>query len=222
MGDGRRIYGAVFPADTELSDQGDGRRVIYTFPYGIADYRNRIFMPGVFADFIAGGDLPQHLWQHDSWERPLGPVARVSENGQLSVTARFSDTPVASEVLTLVKDGALRFNSVRWVPIDEERVTRDGVTFHLQHKARLLDVGPVNFPGMPGTTITLEDAYRRRFGADCIPAEPEITDDPTRKTAASRLTRQGLTLLDSRASRHGIVPPSTPPPGTQIPPNDPE
>jgi phage head maturation protease len=143
MSDGGKVYAAIFPLTLAPADVEQGaREAHYSFPYHRADFMDRVLMPGLFRNH--DGEA-QHLWQHDQWELPLGPIVAVDNDREdmLRVVARFSETPRSDEVLTLIRDGALRFNSIRWMPLREERGTQDGRTLSIQHEGILIDIGPV-------------------------------------------------------------------------------
>jgi HK97 family phage prohead protease len=156
---------ATFP--TRLCAALDLEERSYTalFPYNKPDVLRRIFVPGVFADFLAAPLWQvQHLWVHDDWALPLGPVLELTETEEgLLFKAQFSDTVLGRDAWQLVQDGALSAVSISWMPQVVERVERGGVVFMLQQKAQLFDVSPVNFGGMRGAKI-LRDRMASHFG----------------------------------------------------------
>ncbi len=148
------------------------------FPYNTPDVMRRIFVAGVFADFLANPTWQvQHLWVHNDFALPLGPVLELREtDAGLLFKAQFSDTVLGRDGWQLVQDKALTAVSISWTPVQQERVERNGVTFMLQQKAKLWDVSPVNFGGMPGATI-LRDRMASHFNNNHDPADLKYPDD---------------------------------------------
>lgn len=164
---------AAFPVKLDALDSEE-RSYMALFPYGVPDFLKRIFVPGVFRDFLAAPTWQvQHLWVHNDWALPLGRVLALEEtDAGLLFKAQFSDTVLGRDAWQLVQDGALSAVSISWIPIQTERQERGGATFVLQQKAKLLDVSPVNFGGMPGATI-LRDRMASHFDGDHDPADPK-------------------------------------------------
>jgi HK97 family phage prohead protease len=167
---------AAFPASLDALDLEE-RSYTALFPYNTPDVLRRIFVPGVFADFLANPSWQvQHLWVHNDFALPLGPVLEITEtDAGLLFKAQFSDTVLGRDAWQLVVDKALAAVSISWLPQVVEREERNGVTFLLQQKAKLFDVSPVNFGGMPGAKILrdvvahfgLDDAVTHEADVDC-------------------------------------------------------
>ncbi len=154
---------AAFPASFNALNEEE-RSYTALFPYNKPDFLRRIFIPGVFAAFLAAPEWQvQHLWVHNDWALPLGPVLELEETEDgLLFKAQFSDTVLGRDAWQLVRDGAINAVSIAWAPIQVERQERNGVTFLLQQRAKLYDVSPVNFGGMPGAKI-LRDRMALHF-----------------------------------------------------------
>lgn len=168
---------AAFPVSFNALDEEE-RSYTALFPYNKPDYLRRIFVPGVFADFLAAPEWQvQHLWVHDDWALPLGPVLALEETEDgLLFKAQFSNTVLGCDAWQLVRDGAINAVSIAWAPTQVERQDRNGVTFLLQQKAKLYDVSPVNFGGMPGAMI-LRDRMAAHFGDNHIAPDGVTLDD---------------------------------------------
>jgi HK97 family phage prohead protease len=165
---------AAFPVKLDALDPEE-RSYTALFPYNVPDFLKRIFVPGVFRDFLAAPSWQvQHLWVHNDWALPLGPVLGLEEtDAGLLFKAQFSDTVLGRDAWQLVQDGALSAVSISWIPVQTERQERGGATFTLQQKAKLLDVSPVNFGGMPGAKI-LRDRMVGHFDPEAL-----LSDHPS-------------------------------------------
>ncbi len=171
--DVKKLERAAYPAKFDALDEEE-RSYTALFPYGTPDVMRRIFVPGVFADFLARPLWQvQHLWVHNDWALPLGPVLELKETkAGLLFKAQFSDTVLGRDAWQLVQDGALSAVSISWLPQQVERVERNGVVFMLQQKAQLFDVSPVNFGGMRGAKI-LRDRIALHFDNTHAPLLPK-------------------------------------------------
>lgn len=168
---------AAFPVEYSALNLEE-RSYTALFPYNVPDFLNRVFMPGVFKDFLAKPDWQvQHLWTHNDFALPLGPVLELTETkAGLLFKAQFSDTVLGRDAWQLVQDGALSAISISWIPIQVERQEKNNIVFRLQQKAKLLDVSPVNFGGMPTAKI-LRDRMAAHFGNHHVAPDGITLDD---------------------------------------------
>lgn len=135
-----------------------------TFPYNTPDFCNRVFELGAFADYIAAWESGaarysvRHLWVHDDWSVPLGPVRSLAETKSgLDFVAEFDPAiSQAGEVLAAIRNGSLDSYSISWTAAEVETLDKykgERGDFYIQRKCTLYDVAPVNFAGMPNAKI---------------------------------------------------------------------
>jgi len=161
--DGREIHGIVVPFDAvaEIREH-------------LRTYRE-VFRRGAFARTIRErGDRVKLLTSHEHATRlPIGRAHELREDAA-GVYGRFrvSQTVAGTEVLELVRDGALDAFSVGFVPI-RDRDTRDADGPLVERtEVALREVSVVTFPAYEGAAIA------------GVRSEPAITADEARRRMA--------------------------------------
>lgn len=154
--------------DIAIRAGGDGRTVVayasvFT-PYEVTDadghYEERID-PGLFNRALSHGDPSrfQVLFNHgktiqgtpsERYAMPLGvPVEIKPDSRGLLTVTRYSKTPLADEVLQLIKDGAIRGMSWSgaWIRSKRGGTSRSsGLPIIERMEATLTEYGPTPFP----------------------------------------------------------------------------
>lgn len=202
------VVRAVPLDDITIRAGGDGRTVVayasvFT-PYEVVDqdghYEERN-SPRMFDRSLSHGDLSrfQVLFNHgmtvqgtpsERYAMPLGVPLEIKPDsrGLLTVT-RYSSTPLADEVLQLIKDGAIRAMSWsgRWIRSSRAGTSQaNGLPVIERHEAALREFGPTPFPAALDAQIlsvrsaatllaevqALPDEERERLLTDLSPTPP--------------------------------------------------
>jgi len=139
---------------------------------GNVDDGGDITWPGAFAKTLQENwGRVRVLWQHDSWEPPIGtPVwAKEIEANELPPEVRmrfpdavggllskvlYLDTPRGNEVLTGIKAEAIKENSFGYDPVKFDFDEIDGRRIRNLRELKLWDIGPVNW-GMNAGALTV-------------------------------------------------------------------
>jgi uncharacterized protein len=135
--------------ELELRDDGDGRTISglvvpYNSPARVGGYVES-FTLGAFRD--ADPEQVPLLAVHDHASLPIGRAMTLAEEDRgLAGSFRVSETRAGDEVLTLIRDGAVRGLSVGFIPLpggdrwsaDRTRVERT--------RARLIEVSVTPWP----------------------------------------------------------------------------
>jgi HK97 family phage prohead protease len=151
--------------DLRVRADGDGRTITArAVPYGVqasvSDSEGRYresWQRGAFARTIAhrrasGRPLPV-LVNHDRKSLPVGVVQDFADAADgLDVEMHLSETPSADEVLTLVRDGAVRGVSIGFKPIQSQ--WNRGRTEVVRTEAALHEISLVAFPTWDESLIT--------------------------------------------------------------------
>lgn len=139
----------------EIREQNEEERSIsgLAVPYNqvtsIGDYQERIEM-GAFAEIRENVQL---FYGHDHRTNglPIGRVVEARETDEgLFVKAKFSDTPKANEVRTLVKDGVLDRFSIGFMPVESKK---DGKVI-VRTKGDLREVSIVPMPAYENAAVS--------------------------------------------------------------------
>jgi HK97 family phage prohead protease len=138
----------AYETDLEVRTAGDGRTVCgICVPYNQVQRINatlsEVFIRGAFANVVRASHRVKFLVGHDANALPIGraTLLREDETG-LYGEFRISDTERGSEVLTLIRDGALSELSIGFSPLKDKR-RQDGVVE--RQLAHLAEVSAVTF-----------------------------------------------------------------------------
>jgi HK97 family phage prohead protease len=136
----------AYETDLEVRSAGDGRTVCgICVPYNQVQRINlsEVFIRGAFVNVVRASHRVKFLVGHDANALPIGraTLLREDENG-LYGEFRISDTERGSEVLTLIRDGALSELSIGFSPLKDKR-RQDGVVE--RQLAHLAEVSAVTF-----------------------------------------------------------------------------
>lgn len=218
--------------DIAIRSGGDGRTVVayasvFT-PYEVRDqdghYEERI-APTLFDRALSHGDPSrfQVLFNHgktiqgtpsERYAMPLGvPLEMKADSRGLLTVTRYSKTPLADEVLQLIKDGAIRGMSWSgaWMRSKRAGTSRaSGLQIIERLEASLTEYGPTPFPM---TTDARVVSWR---SVSSLLADVEALPDEDRQAL---LTQLSATPADPDASH--IEPGPTGEPDTPPPPADP-
>lgn len=155
----------AYETDLEVRSAGDGRTVCgICVPYGVVQRINanlsEVFIRGAFQNVVRASHRVKFLIGHDSTALPIGraTLLREDENG-LYGEFRISDTERGSEVLTLIRDGALSELSIGFSPLRDKR-RPDGVVE--RQLAHLAEVSAVTFGayGPAASVVGVRDQSR--------------------------------------------------------------
>lgn len=141
---------------------------------GQVDSVNDRIMPGAFKKTIQDmSDRVRVLWQHDFTAPPIGVPLELREirreempefvmqkypdaTGALLGKVQFLPTPRGEEILTGIRAGAIRENSIGYDPVNgKTEFDKDGV--RVLKELRLWDISPVNW-GAQAAALTLKMA----------------------------------------------------------------
>ena len=148
----------TFTAALEVRDDGDGRTVAgLAIPYGL-----EIDLGGYTESFVLGAFTdadPAHVpltatHPRDGGELPIGITRELrDEPDGLHGTWYVSDTTLGNEVLTLIRDGAVRGLSIGFIPLPGgDRWNRDRTRVERRH-ATLDHIAVVRSPAYPTARI---------------------------------------------------------------------
>jgi len=138
----------AYETDLEIRAAGDGRTVCgICVPYGKVQRINaqlsEVFVRGAFSNVVRAAHRVKFLVGHDAAALPIGraTLLREDETG-LYGEFRISQTDRGSEVLELIRDGALSELSIGFSPLKDKR-RQDGVIE--RQLAHLAEVSAVTF-----------------------------------------------------------------------------
>ena len=155
----------AYETDLEVRTAGDGRTVCgICVPYGVVQRINanlsEVFIRGAFSNVVRASHRVKFLVGHDASALPIGraTLLREDEHG-LYGEFRISDTERGSEVLTLIRDGALSELSIGFSPLKDKR-RQDGVVE--RQLAHLAEVSAVTFGayGQAAAVVGVRDQSR--------------------------------------------------------------
>ena len=138
----------AYETDLEVRTAGDGRTVCgICVPYGVVQRINanlsEVFIRGAFSNVVRASHRVKFLVGHDANALPIGRATLLREDeAGLYGEFRISDTERGSEVLTLIRDGALSELSIGFSPLKDKR-RQDGVVE--RQLAHLAEVSAVTF-----------------------------------------------------------------------------
>lgn len=138
----------AYETDLEVRTAGDGRTVCgICVPYGVVQRINanlsEVFIRGAFSNVVRASHRVKFLVGHDASALPIGRATLLREDeAGLYGEFRISDTERGSEVLTLIRDGALSELSIGFSPLKDKR-RQDGVVE--RQLAHLAEVSAVTF-----------------------------------------------------------------------------
>lgn len=138
----------AYETDLEVRAAGDGRTVCgICVPYGVVQRINanlsEVFVRGAFANVVRASHRVKFLVGHDASALPIGRATLLREDeGGLYGEFRISQTERGSEVLELIRDGALSELSIGFSPLKDKR-RADGVIE--RQLAHLAEVSAVTF-----------------------------------------------------------------------------
>ena len=138
----------AYETDLEVRTAGDGRTVCgICVPYGVVQRINanlsEVFIRGAFSNVVRASHRVKFLVGHDARALPIGRATLLREDDAgLYGEVRISDTERGSEVLTLIRDGALSELSIGFSPLKDKR-RQDGVVE--RQLAHLAEVSAVTF-----------------------------------------------------------------------------
>lgn len=142
------IQTRAYELDMEVRADGDGRTVCgICVPYNVEQRINagltEVFVRGAFRNVVRAAHRVKFLVGHDASSLPIGraTLLREDENG-LYGEFKVSATERGTEVLELIRDGALSELSVGFVPLQDKR-RNDGVIERIT--AHLAEVSAVTF-----------------------------------------------------------------------------
>lgn len=138
----------AYETDLEVRAAGDGRTVCgICVPYNrvqkINSQLSEVFVRGAFSNVVRASHRVKFLVGHDAAALPIGraTLLREDESG-LYGEFRISDTERGTEVLTLIRDGALSELSIGFSPLKDKRRTDGVIERQLAH---LAEVSAVTF-----------------------------------------------------------------------------
>lgn len=119
----------------------------------------------------------QVLWQHDSSQPPVGKPLSIKEIGAAELPGEYKtqyptatgalygeveylDTPRGNEILTGIRAGAIKENSIGYDTIQADYATEGERKVRNLREVRLWDISPVNW-GMQPAAINLKSAVMR-------------------------------------------------------------
>ncbi len=138
----------AYDTDLEVRSAGDGRTVCgICVPYNQVQRINanlsEVFIRGAFSNVVRAAHRVKFLVGHDASALPIGRATLLREDeAGLYGEFRISDTERGSEVLTLIRDGALSELSIGFSPLKDKR-RADGVIE--RQLAHLAEVSAVTF-----------------------------------------------------------------------------
>lgn len=153
--------------DITIRAGGDGRTVeayasVFDVPATVSDFEGNGYVEtirrGAFERTIAQrGDRMQVIYNHGldiygtpaaEFSMPVGVALEMREDARgLFTVTRYSKTPLADQILELIKDGAIRAQSWggRWVRSDKAAPYRAGQAV-VRFEAAMREYGPTPFP----------------------------------------------------------------------------
>ena len=163
-----------------LSVQGiEGRTVKSLFAVmGHIDDGNDRILPAAFKKTLSERmNRVQVLWQHDATQPPVGTPKLIKEvaanelpgeykaqfpaaTGALYGEIDYLDTPRGNEILTGIRAGAIKENSIGYDTIQADYATEGERKVRNIREVRLWDVSPVNW-GMQPAAINLKEAVTK-------------------------------------------------------------
>ena len=155
----------AYETDLEVRATGDGRTVCgICVPYGQVQRINaslsEVFIRGAFVNVVRASHRVKFLIGHDATALPIGRATLLREDANgLYGEFRISDTERGSEVLTLIRDGALSELSIGFSPLKDNR-RPDGVVE--RQLAHLAEVSAVTFGayGPAASVVGVRDQSR--------------------------------------------------------------
>lgn len=156
---------------------------------------------------------PVFLWQHLDEEPPIGRVFGLhTEARELRGSVRYAETPFATTIFELVRDGFLQATSTSWIPLEGEPLDGYGRGFKFT-RVDLLEISQVAVPALPaalaqaGRSINLRPVRewasraldKRSYGnlgrgeveAIYRAARPRVTTRSDRQHRARKLVERG-------------------------------
>jgi HK97 family phage prohead protease len=160
--------------DIAIRADGTGRTVeayaaVFT-PYPVRDYDgdyDELIMRSAFDRTLSGGfrnvrvlfnhGMTNALTPSDRYSMPIGTPVEVSPDSKgLFTVTRYNKTPLADEVLELIRDGAVRAQSFvgKWIrSVPRRAVMMGGRDVIERHEIALREYGPVTFEVAHGAEI---------------------------------------------------------------------
>lgn len=171
-GDGRTVeaYAAVFDVESTISDQ-DGRGYVEVLRRG--SFVRTIAERGSSLQVIFNHGLSVHGVPMAEFSMPLGVTLEAREDGRgLRTVTRYSATPLAAQVLELIRDGAIRGQSFggQWVRSRPSYGPFRAGQIVERLEVALREYGPTPFPAYRDAAII--DV--RSTSTSTSPAAPEL------------------------------------------------
>ena len=163
-----------------LSVQGIEERTVkslFAVMGHVDDGKDRI-LPRAFAKTLSERmSRVMVLWQHDATQPPVGKPLLLKEitrdelpsdyktqfpaaTGALYGEVEYLDTPRGNEVLSGIKAGAIRENSIGYDALQHDYTSEGGERVRNLKELRLWDISPVNW-GMQPAALNLKSAVER-------------------------------------------------------------
>ena len=203
--------------ECELRAEGDGLTLdgyaaVFNTPTRIDSWEGRFdeqFAPGAFKRSVQSR-LPVLMYNHGKHpqigDMPIGAIQTLREDARgLHVTARLFDNALVAPVRDAIAGGAIQGMSIR-MQVLKETVKPGEVPLRTITEVRVPELGPVNFPAYPTTSVGVRDA-------EPVLADPpaELALDQAESAApadATRATNQSARLrLAAQLEQHRKVTP---------------
>jgi HK97 family phage prohead protease len=151
--------------DCELRAEGDGRTLtgyaaVFNTPTRIDSWEGRFdeqFAPGAFTRSIQAR-MPVLMYNHGKHqmvgEMPIGAITSLREDPRgLRVEAQLFDNHLVEPVRQAIAGGAITGMSIRMQVLRETVDESGDLPMRTIHEARIPELGPVNYPAYPTTTV---------------------------------------------------------------------
>lgn len=194
--------------DCELRAEGDGRTLtgyaaVFNTPTRIDSWEGRFdeqFAPGAFARSIQAR-MPVLMYNHGKHqmvgEMPIGAITSLREDARgLRVEAQLFDNQLVEPVRQAIAGGAITGMSIRMQVLRETVDESGDLPMRTIHEARIPELGPVNYPAYPTTSVGVrsEDlaAPAAQAPQPAVDAPPAGTrqPNPTYRLALKRAIEQ--------------------------------
>ncbi len=151
---------AQLPCAFEVKSlQADGTFAGYASVFGVVDSQRDRVHPGAFKTSLKGRETPvQLLWQHQ-WDKPIGVVLALFEDGRgLYVKGKLlMDVAQAREAYALMKAGVVRGLSIGYSVKRSRRNPDTGVRELLE--LQLYEISLVTLPANEAAQVTVVKSY---------------------------------------------------------------
>lgn len=150
----------IFKQDTLKVTSQEGEIEGYASTYGTVDYAQDVILAGAYDDVIASKELPVMLFNHESYNLPIGKWEYISSDAKgLYVKGKLNlELDSAKQIYSSIKFGSISGISVR-LNVDYDDIEFKEDCRVISKVKRVPEISIVSFPCNTEARITSVKAY---------------------------------------------------------------